>query len=1107
MSDTVEICFNIRFRLPHSLGMVALLVGVALSVSAQTDEVLYDSQPRETVAGRLAVDDGAGLEVGSDITFNRDVLPVLSENCFQCHGPDSSSREADLRLDRQENALAELPSGVRAIVPRNSAKSELFSRITDPDPDVRMPPADFHKSLTNDEIETLRRWIDAGANWQIHWSFMPPQAVDLPAVKQATWRTDPLDDFILERLEAARLSPAPQADRTTLVRRLFLDLTGLPPTLEQLDRVLFDRSTGWYERLVDKLLASPHFGERLAQDWLDAARYGDTNGYHYDSDRQMWLWRDYVIDAFNENMPFDQFTIELLAGDLIPNRTERALIASGFHRNTTFNEEGGADAAEFLTKYAVDRASTTATVWLGLTMGCAECHDHKYDPISQKDFYSLYAFFNSVEHELGAQGHNTPLPPIYNVLTNEQKQTIERVRDEIARLNRQAIELVQKIDYVDPADEVPVDELSGADEFIWVEDHLPKGASPIGATWRWVTRHAHPVFSGSVSMYSLGDPGMRRHHFISATERLELDNDTVFFAHVWLDPQDPPEALMMEYRYGLATTWDYRAYWGEDKFPLGKDGTTSRLRVGDLPETGKWARIEVKADDLDLPAGAKLASMVLTQFSGKAFWDRVGATTASTAARVPTAEEPTPHQSQRNWEREVAAARFASPGNRLMGLIHTPDSARTPAQLRELRLYYLRHVYEGSRELVDPFELQINELKRQWREAEIGGTPTMVMQEMQNRTPAFIHMRGNFQSRGEPVAPNVPEVLPPLADDQPQTRLGLAKWLVDIRNPLTSRVFVNRVWQHLFGTGLVKSANDFGVQGEDPSHPELLDFLAVTFMDGWDIKMLYKRIVMSSTYRQSSTYRPEAQEIDPFNRLLHRAPRFRVPAEQVRDIALAASGLLDLRNGGPSVMPFQPEAYYVGKREAWNWDVSKGSDRYRRGLYTFWRRTTLYPSFQIFDAPSREFCTVTRPQTITPLQALVTLNDPVFVEAARALAQLTQNHGGENFDSQLQYAFRRAMSRVPTAAEAYVLRQAWQRHQKHFTSESAAALKLTTDPDDGKETSNDSEPTEGAEPTDNTKPNDGAEPTREEMQAVAESAAWVAICNSILNLEETFIRE
>ena len=844
------------------------------------------------------------------IDFSRHIRPILSDKCLKCHGPDESQREAGLRLDGDHITRTE------SIVAGDVDASEFIRRIVSDNPDEQMPPPDSKLTLSAAEIDLLRRWVAAGASYLLHWSFVKATRPAVPQLDTDHWKWNEIDAFVWKRLAAASVKPAPEASKVSLIRRLSLDLRGLPPTIGEVDRFLEDKRTGAYSRLVDRFLASQHYGERMAQDWLDLARYGDTNGYENDSDREMWLYRDWVINAFNTNKPYDQFTVEQIAGDLLPDADPSQVIASGFNRNTTYNEEGGADPDEFQVAYAVERASTTATVFLGLTMGCAQCHEHKYDPISQKEFYQFYAFFNSVDGEKGAMGHDIPLPPLLTLPTNQQ-------------------------------------------------------AADLNAT----------------------------------------------------------SAALEE--------------------------VTKRITV----EVGKVRIEKTTAVAADVPA-------------------TIGTTTKG-EEQTKKGEEKRYFDDQVSWE-DYEKKREKSPvPKEIRDILQRERVERDDAQNKKLRDYFIVHAYSKTREIFEPLVTEQGELTKRKKKLETEIDTTMVMKEMAERRPAFVLMRGDFEQPGEEVEPDVPAIFPRLPAAAPRNRLGLARWLVDAGNPLVARVAVNRYWTQFFGTGLVKTMEDFGVRGEYPSHPELLDWLATELVrTDWNVKALQKKIVMSATYRQESNYRSDLAAVDPYNRLLSRQNRFRLTAEEIHDTALVVSGLWNDQVGGPSVYPYQPTGYYKGKGR-WEWTQSEGADLYRRGLYTFWRRTTFYPSFQIFDAPSRETCTVERPRTNTPLQALVTLNDPRFVEAARVFGERILQFGGASLQEKVVFAFRTVLTRSPEEHERTTLIAAFQEQRQKYAADTEAAAALVQQ----------------------------GEYRVQEGLDVPSVAAWTTMANVLLNLDEAITRE
>ncbi len=797
------------------------------------------SAPIVLVAFQVAPGDQPDKSKPPRIDFARQVRPILSENCFRCHGPDHEERKAKLRLDIKEGAFGKLRSGGRAIVPGNSKKSELIARITAAEISERMPPAKINKHLSPQQIDLLRQWIDQGADWHEHWAFVPPTRPELPKVKRTDWARNAIDYFILARLEKERMQPSPEADRTTLIRRLTLDLTGLPPSPAEVAAFLADKSSDAYEKLVDRLLSSPHYGERMALDWLDAARYADTHGYHIDSGRDMSRWREWVIDAFNRNLPFDHFTIDQVAGDLVPKATLAQKVASGFNRNHMINFEGGAIPQEYHAAYIVDRVNTTSTVWLGLTVACAQCHDHKYDPISQKEYYQLYAFFHNVP-ENGLDGSRGNAAPVLKAPTRLQEK-------KLAALEKEANQIAKQL------------------------------AAPMAE---------------------------------------------------------------------------------------GVKGLQARL-----------AKIKQEKAQIE--------------------------------KNMPT---------------------------------------------------------------------------------------TMVMDEMAKPRDTFVLIRGQYDKPGKKVQAVVPASLPPMPTGAPANRLGLARWLVSPDNPLTARVIVNRYWQMVFGTGLVKTAEDFGSQGEQPSHPQLLDWLAVEFRQpssaplgvggksAWNIRGIVRLIVTSSTYRQSARVTPELLAKDSDNRLLARGPRFRLQAEFIRDQALAVSGLLNREIGGPSVFPYQPKGLWqelASRADSKNWSAqffvqSHGKDLYRRSMYTFWKRTSPPPQMIALDAPDREVCTVRRSRTNTPLQALILMNDPTYVEASRKFAERMMTEA-KSIEERIALGFRLATARTPNEKEMAVLKKVLDKQLAVYRQDAKAAMKLLAI---------------------------GESRRNEELQP-AELAAWTIVASVILNLDET----
>jgi hypothetical protein len=1009
------------------------------------------------------------------INFDRDIRPILSNNCFKCHGPDHKQRKAGLRLDCREGALGELKSGNRAVVPGKRDESALVARITAADAQERMPPPASGKKLSQEQIKLLKQWVEEGGEYRDHWSFVPLRRPEPPSMKDSAFAHNPIDQFVRARLEHEGLQPSPPADKLTLMRRVTYDLTGLPPTPAEVDAFLAEKSPEAYERLVDRLLASPRYGEHMARYWLDAVRYGDTHGLHFDNERSLWPYRDWVINAFNHNMPFDQFAVEQLAGDLLPNPTREQRIATGFNRCNVTSNEGGSIEDELLMRYAVDRTEAVSTVFLGLTLGCAVCHDHKFDPVTQKEFYQLYAFFNSAA-DTAMDGNELAPPPILKLTTPAQEAKLKALDDQIAAVQMGITEKLAKIDNVEPtsatAATAPVS--SAPKEYVWIDDELPPGAKPRGdSPWKFIWVGDGPVYSGARASVRTAE-GLSQHYFTDANPGLRVGQGDKLFAYVYLDPANPPKTIMLQFNDG---TWEHRAYWGEDLIPFGEAGTAAHLAIGPLPEVGQWVRLEVRAAKVGLKPDGVLNGWAFTQYGGTVYWDRAGI-----VSRTPQGN--TGFESLAAWERFERTRKSKSLPRQVQDALKAEPAKRNTEQKRVLREYFLENVFSKTRPLFEPLHKQKDSLNRERAAVDAATPATMVMADLPQPRETFVLIRGAYNKKGEKVTAGTPAVLPPMPKHAPNTRLGLARWLVDRSQPLTARVTVNRYWEHYFGRGIVKTANDFGVQGEWPTHPELLDWLATEFIDsGWDVRHIQKLIVTSGTYRQSSKVTPELLHRDAENALLARGPRFRMDGEMVRDTALALSGLLVEKLGGRSVKPYQPPGLWeaVGFLGS-NTRVFKrdnGDALYRRSLYTFWKRTSPPPSLTMFDAPSRETCTVRRPRTNTPLQALALMNDEQFVEAARHLARRMITEGGNAPEDRLTYGFRLATARRPDAKELETLTQLLEQQLAFYRADKNAALKLLSD---------------GASQRD-----DALEP--------GEHAAWTMMANLILNLDETITKE
>ena len=1014
--------------------------------------------------------------------FSRDILPILSDNCFACHGPDENSREADLRLDLREAAIARLDGDSAAIVPGKSAESEVWKRLVTDKARRRMPPVKSGKSLSEDQIDLIRRWIDDGAEWGEHWALQRPRRGELPRAVEGWTADNAVDAFLHDKMRQAGLTPEPEADRATLIRRVTLDLTGLPPTIAEVDAFLADDSPEAWERVVDRLLASERYAEHMARQWLDAARYADTHGLHLDNERSIWPYRDWVIEAYDDNKPFDEFTIEQLAGDLLPSPTLRQRVATGFNRCNVTTSEGGSIDAEYYVRYAVDRVETTSTVWLGLSAGCAACHDHKFDPLTQREFYQLFSYFYSLT-EKAMDGNALLPPPSVKVPTRQQASDLARARSELEEIEASIEKTLAGIEYEDRRRGETLGELDVEDR-VWFDDALPEGAKPLGnegdKSWQFVAADdGAPVLSGERSAVREAE-GLSQHVFVDAREKLHIGEGDRLFAHVWIDPKNPPETLQLQFNDG---SWDHRATWGADKgFAAGTDSAANRLQ-GALPKAGEWVRLEVAAADVGLAPGAQVNGWACTQFGGRVWWDRAGIVAV---APLP----PEQRESLALWEQYRAQTRHPALPEDVQKVLDVAFAERTAKQSKRLERYYLEHVHPQTRELLSAPRARQQELAKSVRDIEAALPSTLVMEDRPEPRQAYVLERGEYTEQREKVSSRVPEWILPMPADSRPDRLGLARWLVHPDHPLTARVTVNRFWQQLFGIGLVRTSEDFGVQGEQPSHPRLLDWLAVEFIEsGWDVKRFIKLLTMSASYRQSSRVTPEKLALDPENRLLARGPRFRLDAETIRDQALAVSGLLVGEIGGRSVKPYQPAGLWkpvgFGGSNTSVFKQDSGEKLYRRSMYTFWKRTSPPPSMSAFDAPDRETCQVRRARTNTPMQALVLLNDVQFVEAARKLAEIVLRRecddveeGADAIEQRLTFAFRTVLARVPNDAERVSLREFLETALAEYRKDPESAAKLLAT----------------------------GESTRDESLDVSEHGAWTLITHLLLNLSETITK-
>jgi len=998
------------------------------------------------------------------IDFNRQIRPILSDLCFSCHGPDTNKRQAGLRLDTSEGARAVLESGHAAIVPADPAKSTILSRISATDPDVVMPPPSTGKSATAAQLELLTAWIRQGAEYRGHWSFIRPERSPVPAVKHADRAANPIDNFIFSKLEASGLAPAPEADRVTLIRRATFDLTGLPPTPEEIDNFVADSSPDAFGKLIDRLQQSPRYGEQMARYWLDLARYGDTHGLHLDNERSLWKYRDWVISAFNQNKPFDQFAIEQLAGDLLPDATVGQRVATGFIRNHVLTTEGGIIEDEYHWEYVADRIHTTSTVFLGLSLQCARCHDHKYDPFSQRDYYRLAGFFNNVPDRIVSYSQGRMAEPLLKVPSKSQTAELEQ-------LSRRETELQQLL----VARSTAVNDAATAWAASLTEQQLAE-MELAGLTHAFSLDESDGPFQDSTgrtapAVLHGGGSSVPGHlgkawqftgsNWIAAAEVADFEADQPFTAAAWIRTEAGGSGTV------FSRMDDAAAYRGYDLIVEG--GRLNAHFIDHWPDKGckvstaavlkpqQWHHVTL------VWQGNRRASGIRIYVDGAPQplqIDNDGTVTGSLRTSKPfhigRRHASVPFTGQvddlRIFSRALSEADIQRlvAGKTLSGIrdiVRSAPASRSPEQQAELQRFYVEHIDTEARSWRT--ELAAIAPRRNTIEQQI--PLTMVMQEQTPRRPSFILNRGQYDQRGEQVTAGIPAVfaasLPasdPAAAQTEPSRLDFARWLVSPDNPLTARVAVNRWWEMLFGTGLVETTEDFGIQGALPSHPELLDWLACELQSGgWNQKQMLKQMVLSATYSQSSDVTPALQERDPQNRLLARSARMRLPAEMLRDNALAASALLNPTVGGPSAKPWQPEGLWedvsVERREKYQPDPGDGI--YRRSMYTFWKRTCPPPAMTVFDAPDRETCLVRRSRTNTPLQALVLLNDPTYVEAARKLAERVLLGAGDDV-ARIDLACRIVLARPPQTAEHQELLQLVAAGRKHFAADPAAAAEL-----------------------------------------------------------------
>jgi hypothetical protein len=1008
-----------------------------------------------------------------EVSFNRDIRPILSANCFACHGFDAKQRKADLRLDTREGAT-QLRDGTAAVHPGDPEGSELWRRVSSSDPDLVMPPPDSKKQLSPREKDLLRRWIAQGAIYQKHWAFEPPRSPTVPERVEGFASDHPIDRFLDRQLQREGLPANGEASRETLIRRVAFALTGLPPTIEEVREFLADGSPVAYDQMVERYLKSPHYGEEMARHWLDFARYADTHGLHLDNERTMWAYRDWVVRAFNRNQPFDSFTVEQLAGDLLPDPTQDQKIATGFNRCNVSTGEGGSIDAEFLYRYAVERTTTMIQVWMGLTGGCAVCHDHKYDPLTQREFYSLYAFFNSAA-DPAMDGNIRNTRPYMPVPTPEQSQELETAEQHEAMAKQALKAAVESAEFADPA---AVDPPPGTQPVVidLLDDDFPFGSRPRNTSRNEAVWADQPVFGAKSGRRALGlaSSGEYEVSVAFATIPVVVPRDARLEFWIYIEPNYTAESLRVQLDGGKVNR---RFVWGSSSEKSGEATTT--VAAGRLPPEGEWTLLALPLPADDYPEGTRVKSLTVAQKGGRVWIDGV----RLIGEQAPSAD---PRASfNAFWKQGSGSDPQGIDADLRQLYLDGPDKPHEAEAEQRLRRFFL--------EQVQHLELSpVRMARERWTTARIAKLAvedaiagTIVFRELETPREAFVMLRGQYDKPGDRVEPGVPEVLPPLRIDAGRrpTRLDLAGWLLADNHPLTSRVVVNRFWQQFFGTGLVRTSDDFGAQGELPSHPELLDWLAVRYrQSGWNTLELVRLIVTSAAFRRDARISDLQQQRDPANRLLARGPRLRLDAEQIRDNALFVSGLLDLRMGGRGALPYQPPNIWepVGYSDSNTrfYQVDSGPALYRRSIYCFLKRTAPPPFMSNFDAPNREQFCARRERSNTPLQALQLLNDTQHFEAARALGQRAMREGGATPDQRIDTMLRMTLGRPPTAREADILKSALARFQQRYNDapeEARAAIHF------------------GA-----SRPEADLDPR--------ELAAYTLLGNLVLNLDETITR-
>ncbi len=986
----------------------------------------------------------------ADVDFDRDIRPILSDKCAHCHGPDANTREADLRLDTREGLFAKR-DGIAPVVPHRPKQSELIRRIASTDPDEQMPPGDSKLSLSKKQIALLTAWVESGAEWRGHWAFDPPTKPTPPEVNDKTWPKTDFDRFILEKLESELLKPQPEASKEALIRRVTLDLTGLPPTIAEIDAFLADKSKDAYRKVVERLLKSDSYGERMAWDWLDAARYADTNGYQGDRERTMWPWRDWVIESLNNNMPFDDFTVWQLAGDLLPEATEQQKLATGFCRNHMINGEGGRIAEENRIEYVFDQTETMATVWMGLTMTCSRCHDHKFDPISKKEYFQMFAFFNRTPVNGG--GGDPAMAPNMQITPASTKLRIAEMQKKIATANRTISSRRAA--------------LTGQQD-AWEKQFASKAKWPL---WSELAPSSMTSQNGQ-DLKTLDDGSI----FVSGknpatdTYTIKAPSRIKTITAVKLDGIRHESFT----RGGIARSdsGNFVLTGFELQVTRGDKSTSVEIASAKANHEQKGHPIANVLNDNQSNGWAVLKSKWDSDVAG-IFYLADPIENADGTQLTITMKHNSPHAAHnvgrfRLSVTDKPAVKLGEKDDAFLAAIGVPRIDRTPAQKK-----VVAERFQNSDTELRKQNDSLKKLNEQIGNLRKNNPRVMIMQDVANYRKTHMLTRGSYNKLEGEVTTALPSILPKLERADDPNRLDLAQWLVDKKHPLTARVTANRIWQQFFGTGLVKTTEDFGVQGEKPSHPKLLDWLAVEFVEsGWDVKAMHRLIVTSATYRQQAAISKDALAKDPANRLLSRGPRFRLPSWMIRDVGLAASGLLVDRVGGPPVQPYQPEGVWAeatfGKKR---YKQDTGEKLYRRSLYTFWRRIVGPTMF--FDVAKRQTCSVRTGRTNTPLHALTTLNDITFVEIARALAERVLEAEGEP-NKQIELAFRLATSRRPKPQEAAILSSRLKMLEKEFKANPEEAAKLLKM---------------------------GESPTNERLDA-AKHAAMTGLCQLILNLDE-----